>query len=257
MNEQKTAAIGASIYDIQQEIGRLTASVAKLEGPPPAGGKRAEASHQNNLQPALLERGKMNAPDHPEWNTSAAQQLNIIADRLLRHVKAHGANPNDPLLPLAQAALDLSSDALKASTAQRAKVEELAKQAQIPDNRNMTDITREELSARLELVESKADARMSRFEERMDSAIGEMRRDRSEIKAAISNLKSTTIVTAISAVLAIVLGVAAFNSTVLSNMVASFESGKNTATAVIESTKRLELLQDRIEAQQKQPATKP
>lgn len=113
--------------------------------------------------------------------------------------------------------------------------------------------TREEMSVRLELVESKADARMSRFEERIDSAIGALRRDTDRVEAAIGNLKSTTIVTAISAVLAIVLGIAAFNATVLSNMVTSFESGKNTATAISESTKRLEVLQDRIEAQQKQP----
>lgn len=119
---------------------------------------------------------------------------------------------------------------------------------------SMTDITREELSARLELVESKADARLSRFEERIDQAIGEMRRDRTEIKAAIGNLKTTTIVTAISAVLAIVLGIAAFNATVLSNMVASFESGKTTTTAIGDATTRLEKLQDRIEAQQKPSA---
>ena len=130
--------------------------------------------------------------------------------------------------------------------------------AQADNGAKMTDITREEMTVRLELAEAKADARISRFEERIDSAIDALRRDTDRVEAAIGNLKSTTIVTAISAVLAIVLGIAAFNATVLSNMVASFESGKNTAAAISESTKRLEVLQDRIEAQQKQvpPATK-
>lgn len=140
-----------------------------------------------------------------------------------------------------------------------------------------SSMTREELTARLELVEAKGDARMYRFEERMDQAIGEMRRDTGRFEASIESFKTTTdasiqslkssmvagnasvkstmITSAVGAVLAIVLGVAAFNATVLSNMVASFESGKSTVIAVSEATRRLEILQDRIEAQQKAPPT--
>ncbi len=56
----------------------------------------------------------------------------------------------------------------------------------------------------------------------------------------MTGLKTTIIVTAISAVLAIVFGVAAFNATVLSNMVASFESGKNTSAAQAEVKRQTE-----------------
>ena len=48
-------------------------------------------------------------------------------------------------------------------------------------------------------------------------------------RAAIGNLKSTMFVTAITTVLSILFGVATFNATVLSNMLASYDSGKNTA----------------------------
>lgn len=120
-----------------------------------------------------------------------------------------------------------------------------------PSAGTMSNMTREELDARLELVEARADARLSRFEERIDQAIGEMRRDRSDLKGDIKSSKWTVVGTLIASVIAIVGGVAAFNATVLSNMVTSFESGKNTAQSISDATKRLESLQDRIEAAQK------
>ncbi|ATQ75416.1 hypothetical protein CR152_13470 [Massilia violaceinigra] len=48
-----------------------------------------------------------------------------------------------------------------------------------------------------------------------------------EIKADMKDLKKTVIITAITATLATVFGVAAFNATLLSGMITSFESGKN------------------------------
>lgn len=142
-----------------------------------------------------------------------------------------------------------------------------------------TPMTSVELDAKLETIEARMDGRvvelagkidgyMGRMEERdkrnderaanFSNSLGEMKAElhetRSEIKSALGSMKTTIITTGIGSVLAIVFGVAAFNATVLSNMVASFESGKSTATAVSEATKRLELLQDRIEAQQKQTA---
>lgn len=116
-----------------------------------------------------------------------------------------------------------------------------------PDN-GATMVTHYELDAKLEAIEARADARMSRFEERIEQAIGEMRRTTDRLEAAIGNLKTTTIVTAVSAVVAIVLGVAAFNATLLSNMVASFESGKNTATAITQSTEQIRQTQDQLRA---------
>lgn len=154
-----------------------------------------------------------------------------------------------------------------------------------PESHNQEmSMTREELEAHLKAQSAQTetalakqngaiDARLADFGARIDQAIGEMRRDRAEIKAEIGELRgdmraeigglrgdmkgfrlhivSTVVVTGI----AVVLGIAAFNATVLSNMVASFESGKNTAQAVSDATKRLEALQDRIEAQQKREST--
>lgn len=76
------------------------------------------------------------------------------------------------------------------------------------------------------------DARVASIERSITDAIAyaiETRRD-------IKNLRWTIIATAI----ATVLGIAAFNATVLSNMVASFESGKNTAAAQAEVKKQSE-----------------
>jgi cell division protein FtsB len=89
------------------------------------------------------------------------------------------------------------------------------------------------------------DARVSRIEAKMDDFVeaNKVTQDK------ISNLKSTMVVTAVSSVIAIVLGVAAFNATLLSNMVASFESGKNTATTqaqVLQQVKDTQALLDQI-----------
>jgi len=59
-------------------------------------------------------------------------------------------------------------------------------------------------------------------------------------QSQIQNLKTTMIVTAISTATATVLGVAAFNAAILSNMVASFESGKDIATAQAEIRRQSE-----------------
>lgn len=60
-----------------------------------------------------------------------------------------------------------------------------------------------------------------------------------QIKAENKSLKSTIIVTAIGTVLTIVIGVGAFNATVLSNMVASFDSGKSVAEDLSKSSNDL------------------
>lgn len=110
-------------------------------------------------------------------------------------------------------------------------------------------------SARLEAIESRMDGRISsleatingfirRMEERfaqvdarfaqVDARFVQVEARMSNIEAtvvatqtAIGGLKTTIVVTAIGAVI----GVAAFNATVLSNMLASFESGRNVSEA--------------------------
>lgn len=112
-----------------------------------------------------------------------------------------------------------------------------------PHNEGMNSVSKDLLDARLETIEVRMDARMARIEE----LIGDTRREidlmRQESKIDNKSTRTTMIVTGISSVLAIVLGVGAFNATVLSNMVASFESGKNTASmqaTLNEATKALE-----------------
>lgn len=132
------------------------------------------------------------------------------------------------------------------------------------------------VDARLEAVESRTDGRVARIEsalaasaalmeersrhsdarmERIETALSEIR---AETRSAIEGLKTTVIVTAISAVLAIVLGVAAFNATVLSNMVAAVEAGKNTSAAQSEVKRQteqtaalLKKMQEEVNARQK------
>lgn len=112
-------------------------------------------------------------------------------------------------------------------------------------DQTMSTPTREEIDAKLETIEVRMDARVAAIQSSIDGFAGVMNERFKSIdermgrfegvmkdtQASIGNLKTTMVVTAISAVLAIVLGVAAFNATVLSNMVASFESGKNTTAA--------------------------
>ena len=120
-----------------------------------------------------------------------------------------------------------------------------------------------ELDARLEAIEARADARLSRFEERIDQAIGEMRRGRNELKLEISALRTElgafkfqmiSLIVGTSA--AVVLGVAGFNATLLSNMVASFESGKSTATALTQATEQLKATQVQLHEIQKALTTR-
>ncbi len=61
-----------------------------------------------------------------------------------------------------------------------------------------------------------------------------------ETTKSVSGLRTTMILTAVSTVLTIVLGVAAFNATLLSNMLASFESGKNSAAAQADVRRQVE-----------------
>ena len=122
------------------------------------------------------------------------------------------------------------------------------------EDQAMSTPTREEIDAKLKTLEitmvghvKSIEATISGFvgrqEERfgrLDDRLVRMEQSTIDTQADIKGLKSTIIITAISTVLAIVLGVAAFNATVLSNMVASFESGKNTAIAQAEVKKQSE-----------------
>lgn len=108
----------------------------------------------------------------------------------------------------------------------------------------MNDITREELNAKLEAVEARMDGRVASIEGKIDAFLAaQAERDKAseyrfsrietdvaDIKQSLSksfsSLKSTMIVTAVSTVLAIVIGIAGFNAMLTSNMLAAFQVGK-------------------------------
>ena len=129
----------------------------------------------------------------------------------------------------------------------------------------MNAVTPGELDAKLQAIEARMDGRIATLTERMDgymarmeerdkrsddrfanfnTALADVSSDIKDAKSAVGSLKTTIVVTAVSSVLAIVLGVAAFNATVLSNMVASFDSGRDTAKEISEAAQNLKETQD-------------
>lgn len=117
------------------------------------------------------------------------------------------------------------------------------------DTRFMNDITREEFSAKIETIEAKMDARVESVsakiegflsaqaerDKRLDSVLAQIGKDNGDTKTGISSMKTTLIVTAVSTVLAIVLGVAGFNTALTSNMLSAFQLGKSTQTSTSEA----------------------
>jgi ABC-type multidrug transport system fused ATPase/permease subunit len=65
--------------------------------------------------------------------------------------------------------------------------------------------------------------------------------------AGISNLKNTTIVTAIAAVL----GVAAYNAALLSNMQASFQTGKDLGVSLMQTSNELRQISEQLAIEQR------
>lgn len=118
----------------------------------------------------------------------------------------------------------------------------------LDDTSAMNEITRAELDAKLEAVEARMDARVSAIGGKIDTFLaaqverdkatalhfGHIERDMSELKTSVGSMKTTLIVTAVSAVLAIVIGIGGFNAMLTSNMIASFQLGKSEATAQAE-----------------------
>lgn len=119
--------------------------------------------------------------------------------------------------------LRLVQDVPTGESAQASNLEEIEKLLGWPHNADMeTPITRPELDAKLETIEARMDGRIARIED----AVQRISEDNAATRAGISSLKTTLIVTAIGAVLTIVLGVAAFNATLQSNMLSAFQVGQ-------------------------------
>lgn len=104
---------------------------------------------------------------------------------------------------------------------------------------SMNEISREEFNAKLETIEVKMDARVEAVsakiegflaaqterDKRLDAALAQITANHSETKSSLSSMKTALVVTAVSTVLAIVFGVASFNTALTSNMMAAFQVG--------------------------------
>jgi hypothetical protein len=113
----------------------------------------------------------------------------------------------------------------------------------------MSQMTREELNAKLEATEARMDGRVASIEGKIDAFLAAQSEQqkfneyrfssleqnvvamRSEIKNDLKSLRSTIIVTAVTTVLAIVIGIASFNAALTSNMLGAFQAGKETTSA--------------------------
>lgn len=114
----------------------------------------------------------------------------------------------------------------------------------------MSDMSREEIEAKLEANEARGAAQFAAMSGRFDAIYARLdnhseRMDRLEhalnvLTSTVASLKSTMIITGISSVIAIVLGTAGFNAALLSNMSAMFDSGKNSAEMQYETRRQVE-----------------
>lgn len=100
--------------------------------------------------------------------------------------------------------------------------------------------TREEFDAKLETIEARMDTRIATLEGKFELMFHRMDR----MSQDLSNAKWWLL----GAVFTILFGVAGFNATLLSNMVSSYESGKNTATAITQATEQIKSTQDQLKA---------
>lgn len=135
--------------------------------------------------------------------------------------------------------LNSRSNSVATETGDQHKIEsrpasEFAIDAILNDNEAMSDtVSRYELDAKLETIEARMDARIARIED-----------SNKRIEQGMSSLKTTVIVTGVSAFLAVV----AANIGLVQTMFAAFESGKTTAAAINEATSQLRQTQDQLKA---------
>ncbi|KDR34743.1 hypothetical protein BG57_04000 [Caballeronia grimmiae] len=132
----------------------------------------------------------------------------------------------------------------------------------------MSTPTREEIDAKLEAIEARMDGRLASIDGKIDSFLarmeerekaGEVRAESlkeslqrtndavSRVENSSSSLKYWLIGTAIATVVAL----ASLNATILSNMVASFESGKNTSSAQAQVAQQIKETQELLEQAKK------
>jgi len=119
------------------------------------------------------------------------------------------------------------------------------------DSADMNSPSREEIDAKLQAIEARMDARVASIEGKIDTMVVKLEHVdqlNAQTRSSVSSLKNTMLATAAASVLTILFGIAAFNATVLSNMLTSFESGKNTGAAIMQATEQLRFTQERLKS---------
>lgn len=109
------------------------------------------------------------------------------------------------------------------------------------------------IDARQNAYEKSVDSRLDRFEKKIDEYRKETKEEMkafiNEMKADNKSTRTTTIVTAITTVISIVGGIAAFNSSLISNMQQSYGMGKEGAVIqqkVVSLEQRMDGLEQRM-----------
>ncbi len=115
--------------------------------------------------------------------------------------------------------------------------------------------------ARGEARDRIADVRNLEMAQNLVDMRAETRSEIRELRGQMSSLKTTIVVTGIASVLTVIFGVAGINAALLSNMLASFESGKSAAATHAELKQQGEetatlVRQIQRQLQQPAPATK-
>lgn len=132
----------------------------------------------------------------------------------------------------------------------------------LSDMNNYTDY----IDAKLEAAEARTEARVVRIESMVESfvrsnddfkqeireEVNEFKREseltRQEIRKENKSTRATVIVVSVSSVIAIVIGIAAFNATLTSNMIASYSQGQTTKDNIsYEVSKQNQELNDKLD----------
>lgn len=103
---------------------------------------------------------------------------------------------------------------------------------------DMATVTREEIDAKLEAVEARTETKLAGIDGKIDRLGDQLVR----VSADISAFKWWLV----GAALTVIFGIGALNYTLLGNMVAAFESGKNTATSLTQATEELKRTQEQL-----------
>lgn len=98
----------------------------------------------------------------------------------------------------------------------------------------MTDVSIELLDAKLQAAEARTEARVARLEVLVENSISNTKQAISDFQEENKHTRRTIIITAVTSVVAIVLGIAAFNATLFSNIMGVFDLGQRSRTAISE-----------------------